>query len=353
MPFIPQRIINSQAPIRICDNGGWTDTWFAEYGRIFNIGVAPFAQVQILVYPRTARKQQVSIHAENYNDVYSFDLPLSGWINHPLLEATINRVGIPDDLALEIYLYSEAPPGGATGTSASITVALIGALDALTPGSLSPHEVAITAQAVETQDLGLQCGVQDQLCAAYGGINKIEMVAYPHAHVTQLKLPSETLWELEGRLSLIYLGRGHQSSQVHEKVIAQLEDAGPNCPQLNDLRATASKSSQALHDKDFPALGRAMIENTQAQGRLHPDLISPEAHQVIAIAQEHGALGWKVNGAGGDGGSVTILNGSNQTAKRAMQREIEAENGSFKNIPIQLDPYGLRVWDGERRGSDV
>ena len=43
----PLRIINSVAPIRICDNGGWTDTWFAGYGSIFNIGVYPYAEVQI------------------------------------------------------------------------------------------------------------------------------------------------------------------------------------------------------------------------------------------------------------------------------------------------------------------
>ena len=32
------RVINSVAPIRICDNGGWTDTWFAGHGKVFNIG---------------------------------------------------------------------------------------------------------------------------------------------------------------------------------------------------------------------------------------------------------------------------------------------------------------------------
>ena len=47
----PLRIINSVAPIRICDNGGWTDTWFAKYGKIFNLGVYPYAEVQIEVYP--------------------------------------------------------------------------------------------------------------------------------------------------------------------------------------------------------------------------------------------------------------------------------------------------------------
>ena len=33
----PIRIINAVAPIRICDNGGWTDTWFAGRGKVFNI----------------------------------------------------------------------------------------------------------------------------------------------------------------------------------------------------------------------------------------------------------------------------------------------------------------------------
>ena len=39
----PLRVINSVAPIRIVDNGGWTDTWFAGHGKIFNIGVYPYA----------------------------------------------------------------------------------------------------------------------------------------------------------------------------------------------------------------------------------------------------------------------------------------------------------------------
>ena len=342
----PQRIINSQAPIRICDNGGWTDTWFAEYGRIFNIAVAPHAQVQINVFARTARIDQVTLHAENFSDNYSFNPhELSNWQKHPLLEASIKRVGVPQDIAIEVTLFSEAPAGGATGTSAAITVALIGALDALTPDRMSPHEVAITAQAVETQDLGLQCGIQDQLCAAYGGINDIEMVEYPHTHVSQIKLPEEILWELEERLALIYLGKAHSSSNVHQKVIAELEAAGPDCQQLNDLRLTAPKSRQALLHEDFHALGQAMIENTDAQKRLHPDLVNQDVERIINLAHQHSALGWKVNGAGGDGGSVTLLCGSDRKVKRSMLRAIEQENPAFQIIPIKLDQHGLRVWE--------
>jgi D-glycero-alpha-D-manno-heptose-7-phosphate kinase len=51
----PLRVINSVAPIRIVDNGGWTDTWFAGHGKIF-IGVYPCAEVQIEVFPAAGEK---------------------------------------------------------------------------------------------------------------------------------------------------------------------------------------------------------------------------------------------------------------------------------------------------------
>ncbi len=342
----PKRIINSQAPIRICDNGGWTDTWFAEYGRIFNIAVSPYAQVQIGVYPRAERDSQITLHVENYDDHYAFNPDeLTDWLRHPLLEASSKRMGVPENLAIDVALYSDAPAGGSTGTSAAVTVALIGALDALTNDRMSPHEVAITAQAVETQDLGLQCGIQDQLCAAYGGINDIQMVAYPHAHVSQIKLPQETLWELQERLVLIYLGKAHSSSNVHEKVIAELEAAGPESQQLEDLRLTASKSRQALIEGNFTAFGQTMVENTEAQRRLHPDLVSVESENIIEIARSHDALGWKVNGAGGDGGSLTLLCGPDRSANRLMVRKLAAENEAFRVIPTRLDQHGLRVWE--------
>jgi D-glycero-alpha-D-manno-heptose-7-phosphate kinase len=127
-------------------------------------------------------------------------------------------------------------------------------------------------------------------------------------------------------------------------VIRSLEDGGPNCKQLEDLRGTASWSRDALYDGDFTSLGAAMIENTAAQAHLHPALISPEAYRVIEIAKEHGAIGWKVNGAGGDGGSITLLCNVDSQVKRTLIREIIQENPLFQNIPISLSRYGLRVW---------
>jgi D-glycero-alpha-D-manno-heptose-7-phosphate kinase len=341
----PLRIINSVAPIRICDNGGWTDTWFAEHGKIFNIAVAPCAEVQIEVFPSSGPTDRVLIHAEDYGDRYVRRLNTPAWDRHPLLEAAIERVGVPDELAVEVTIHSDAPAGASTGTSAAVTVALIGALDQLTPGRRAPHEVAYLAQSIETDILNQQCGIQDQLCSAYGGINYIEMFQYPRATVSQLDLPNAIWWELERRLALIYLGRSHHSSQVHERVIRHLEDVGPTARQLEALRATAEPSRDALYAGDLAALGRAMVQNTAAQRDLHPDLVSPDAQRVIEVAQAHGALGWKVNGAGGAGGSLAILCGSSSHARRAMIREIEKESPLYQNIPIQLSRHGLRTWE--------
>jgi D-glycero-alpha-D-manno-heptose-7-phosphate kinase len=224
---------------------------------------------------------------------------------------------------------------------------MIGGLDYLTPGRLTAHQVALTAQRIETEMLHQQCGIQDQICSAYGGINFIEMYTYPHASVSPVQIPNSDWWELERRLALIYLGKSHHSSSIHDMVIRGLENAGPDCQQLQDLRQTAEKSRDALYASDFVALGQAMIENTEAQGRLHPDLISPESMRIIEIAKEHGALGWKVNGAGGDGGSITLLCNDHSYDKRTILREIQQENPLFQNIPIYLSRYGLRVWKQE------
>jgi len=344
----PLRVINSVAPIRIADNGGWTDTWFSGHGKIFNIGVYPYAEVQIEVFRHDGRQDRVMIQAENYGDRYSVVPDTGRWNKHPLLEAAIHYMKVPKDVTLQVTIFSEAPAGASTGTSAAVSVALIAALDLLTPGRMTPHEIAQAAHHVEMQMLGLQCGIQDQICSAFGGINFIEMRQFPWATVSQIQVSNAIWWELERRLVLIFLGRSHDSSELHKKVIKELEDEGPDSPRLAVLRLTAEKSRDAVYEGDFEALGRAMIENTEAQSRLHPELVSADARRVIDIARAHGALGWKVNGAGGLGGSVTILSGDTSSVKRHMIKEIEQENSLFKNIPIYLSRYGVRTWESIR-----
>jgi D-glycero-alpha-D-manno-heptose-7-phosphate kinase len=344
-PHSLPRIINSTAPVRVCDNGGWTDTWFAEHGKVFNIAVRPHVEVQVEARRRSAGEPHVVVNAENLGDSAA-----DGARGDSLIGAAIGRVGVPEGLAVRVTVFSEAPVGASTGTSASVTVALLGALGRLAHARMSPHEIAYLAHSVETEALGRQSGIQDQLCAAYGGVNYIEIDGYPRARVSRVAAPDVMLWELERRLSLIYLGKSHCSSDVHEKVIRNLADAGPDCKQLADLRRTAEASRDALLVGDFAALGRAMVENTEAQGRLHPEIIGRDAARVIEVARRHGACGWKVNGAGGEGGSVTILGGTSSRRARAMVEEIEAGDSLYRRVPVSLSTDGLRTWE---RASDV
>src|SRR5216684_915024 len=197
IPFVRvaiPRVINAVAPIRICDNGGWTDTWFARHGKVFNIAVSPLAEVQIEARERAEGEPAVVIHAENFGHRYAPSPDQEGWDRHPLLEAAIRRAAPAPDRAVQITIFSEAPPGASTGTSAAVAVALVGALDRLNGGHLDPHQAAYAAHSIEVDMLGRQCGIQDQLCSAHGGISFIEMAQYPQASVTRLEVDESTVW---------------------------------------------------------------------------------------------------------------------------------------------------------------
>jgi D-glycero-alpha-D-manno-heptose-7-phosphate kinase len=338
---IPRTRINAVAPIRICDIGGWTDTWFSGSGAIFNIAVYPYVEVQITV-SQEQDDPRFNINLENYGDSYSFDSGVEEYQKHPLIEAAIQLMDINKNLRLRINIFSEAPPGASTGTSAAVSVALIGALDALRPGRLTANEAAKLAHYVETDKLGLQCGIQDQLCSAYGCINYIQMSRFPDASVSPVQIPNATWWELESRISLVYIGTPHNSSEVHKKVIADLGANAENDPRLVRLRALAGSAKDALYEGDFAAFGTAMKENTEVQRHLHKELVCARFEELIELARGFDAVGWKVNGAGGDGGSITILGDGDAAKKRAFLAE--AVLRGFQTIPVYLSRYGLRIW---------
>ena len=313
------------APIRICDLGGWSDTWFAKHGAVLNIAVSPYAECRMEVAEVPSWRERFYFTVDDYGDRYRLDPQNVMFDRHPLLEACVKSMPIPKGLDIEIALHSSIPGGSSTGTSAAVTVALLRALDCLTPDRLSPDELAAKAHEVETVHLGQQSGIQDQLCSAHGGISFIDMDEYPHATVRRVDVDPATRDELEARLSVIFLGRTHHSSSVHEEVIRGLLEGG------------------SMDKLEPDAFGAAMIRNTEAQANLHETLVSATARQIFDIAKHYGAIGWKVNGAGGDGGSVTILSGPDHFAQKAMLEEIKTIGGGVREIGIRLNDSGVRV----------
>ncbi len=334
----PAQIIRAYAPVRVCDLGGWTDTWFARNGAVTNIAVDPGTECIIRVMPPET-ETTISIYAENFREKF----PLGKGDRFGLIEAAVGAVPIPKGSNLDISVFSEVPPGASMGTSASVLVALIAALDLLTPGRLSSHEIARIAHQVEVQTLKRQSGVQDQIASSFGGVSFIEIMDYPITNVSGIKLSDKFLWELESRLITIFLGKGHDSNLTHQQVVEACEH-GDRVAVLDQLRMIAIEGKDALYAENLVAFARAMNRNLEAQRDLHPNLIAPGVEEIIALTQDFGALGVKINGAGGDGGTVTILAQNDPVLQREMVQEILATLPDSRVLPMRLNQTGMRRW---------
>lgn len=323
----------ASAPVRVCDLGGWTDTWFGGPGRLVNIAVGPGVGVRA---DTVAGPGVVTLDVPDFGDRYEIRPGATPPGLHPILEAAVNQVPPPAGFDARIRVTSAHPPGCGTGTSAAVAVAVLGALHGLRGDVISAGRIVTEAHRLEAAVLGRQSGVQDHIAAAHGGVNFIEIDAYPEAVVT----PLGSWPQLEASLSLVYLGQPHDSAAVHRQVIHGT-GAGRQAA-LEGLREAAVAGRRAIDAQDLMALGRAAIANTVAQAALHPALVGSAARQVIEAASGAGAVGWKVNGAGGDGGSVTILtaDGSAQSAVRAA---VDRPDAGFRVLPIVFSPDGLTV----------
>ena len=333
-------LIEASAPVRICDNGGWTDTWFGGPGRVLNIAVTPGVEVSLCEIDGPDR---VVLDVDTFGDRYSISPGESRDPRHPLLEAAIDVLPPPSDLAVEISLRSTVPAGCGTGTSAAVAVALLGGLTRLRGEEAIPIDVAYAAHRLEVDILGFESGIQDQLSAACGGINYIEIDQYPKATVH--RMPA---WEELGHLlTTVFLGRAHDSPGVHRQVIEGATQRGSEV--FSRLRDAAVAAREAVLAKDLDAFGRAMIANTEAQRSLHFELVGVDATRVIDVAAAQGAIGWKVNGAGGDGGSVTLLS-SDTEAKLALEHRVAMLDPRYRVIPIEISTVGLQIQGAETAG---
>jgi D-glycero-alpha-D-manno-heptose-7-phosphate kinase len=326
-------LIEATAPVRICDLGGWTDTWFGGPGRVVNLGVAPGVTVAIREHDGP---EPVVLDVGAYGHRYPVTPRAARTPRHPLLEAAIDAVPPPAGRRVVIDVRSAVPSGCGAGTSAAIAVALLGALHAWRGDAVDPRVVADAAHHLEVDGLGQESGVQDQLSAAFGGISSITIDPYPDAAVEALPA-----WPgLSTRLSLVFLGRPHRSSALHEQVIEHVQ--GRPAPVFDRLRDAANAARDAVLAQDLAAFGAAMVANTDAQDALHPALVGDDARRTIEIARERGALGWKVNGAGGDGGSVTFLSPTAE-AKSELEASIVAADLDYGVLPVAISDRGLEI----------
>ena len=327
--------VKAWAPNRILDFGGWTDTWFAQHGSVLNFAVDLHAQAVII----SRQRRGVSISAYDFGEVVEVESPdkvvYDG--HHDLLKAAVKMMGV--DRA-NLSVYSDVPARCGTGSSAAVSVAMLGALALFAGRYHTPHEIARMAHELETKELKIESGVQDQIAAAVGGIGYHEISPYPHVSSTPVRIRQETIWELESRLLLVYTGEGRLSSDVHRKVIADYQSGQQATVEaMEELRQTPRLAANALFKGDFEEFAQVMNANNEAQKRLHPGITTPQIEEIERVAKRAGAIGFKTNGAGG-GGTTCVLTASDR--RRAVQDEIR--QAGYQLLPFHLEFDGLRAW---------
>jgi len=321
------------APVRTADIGGWTDTWFAGGGLVCNIAIDHRAQVSITHAPADAAKVTVALAFTG--ERYSF-VPGGGPGRHAIIEHAISAA-MPAGSA-DVSIDDSIEPGSGLGTSAAVMVALVAGLLACGGHELDPADVATRAHQYETST-GKQSGVQDHWASAFGGISLLA-VDYPTAQRSPVAVSAATAAELARRLHTVYLGSPHASSALHDEVIARLERDRTPC--LDDMRAAASAAAAALGGGDLDAYGRALTANHEAIHSMHHGLVGADATALAQLAARLGARGWKVNGAGGEGGSMVVLGPSDDDDDAALRSAIAVHDG-WRIIEAALAADGVRV----------
>ncbi|MHA1681225.1 MAG: GHMP family kinase ATP-binding protein [Promethearchaeota archaeon] len=328
-------IIFSRAPVRVCDMGGWTDTWFCNQGAVFNFCVDLYSYVRIVPRKNGGTIKIISENLDLSTEIKQFrKIEYDGTLD--LLKAAIKRMDIK--IGMEIFARSDAPPGCGTGTSASIAVALLSALSYLKNQFHAPHQIAELAHSLETEELELESGVQDQYAAASGGFNFME-IDYPHVKMSRIDVKREFAWQLEQQLVLVYLG-SRSSSDMHLKVIENYKNKDEKTVDaFNTLEECARASVQAVGESNLRAFGELMTKNWNAQKDLHPLVTNDKIRKLEAIANNYDALGFKVNGAGGGGSAVILSSVGNEYA---MKKAILEED--FVLLPCKLNFNGVQAW---------
>jgi D-glycero-alpha-D-manno-heptose-7-phosphate kinase len=332
-------MIISRTPFRISFFGGGTDypQWFRQHGgAVIGATINKFCYLSVRSLPPffEHRHRIVYSQVELVRELAE--------IRHPAVRAVLSEMRVSE--GLEIHHDADLPARSGLGSSSAFTVGLLNALYALHGRMVPKIELAREAIRIEQEVLRESVGSQDQIWAAYGGINHIEFLPDGAFTVSPLVLPTARREELEQSLVLVFTGLSRLTAEI---VPEQLQQMAQHEKQLDTMRAMVDDALAILRHRQFSArdFGALMHESWRLKRELSGRIATPAIDEIYATARDAGAYGGKLLGAGGGGFMLFVV-------PPERRNELRRQLARLIHVNVRFDYGGSRIVVYEPNGLD-
>ena len=198
-------------------------------------------------------------------------------IRHPVVHELLRLLNI--DRGVEIHHDGDLPARSGMGSSSAFTVGLLHALYALKGQMRTKHELAMEAIHVEQELLAETVGSQDQVLAAYGGLNHVTFHPDGEVLVKPLTNTRDRLKELGSHLMLFYTGIKRTASDIASTYVDDIE---ARRPQLLSLGQMVREGMSILNsDRDMTDFGKLLHEGWRAKRSLSASVSNSHVDQHL------------------------------------------------------------------------
>lgn len=282
-------MIISKTPLRISLFGGGTD--FPEY---FNkkkstiIGTSINKYIYI-TFSRTLRFDNNNIKIFYKNNEFVNNVKK---LKHNVVKRILIKEKITNDL--DLHIVADLPSYSGLGTSSAFTVGLMNLLKSVRKINISEHQLAKECINFERNTLGETVGFQDQIHAAYGGFNKIEIYK-KNIKVTSLDFNKK---KLEKNLFLVFTGLTRKADDIEKEKIKRIKINFKYLDKINEISEFAYK---LLKKNKIDEVGKLLAETWELKKKLIGGLSNKTIDDLYEKGISAGASGGKLLGAGAGG----------------------------------------------------
>jgi D-glycero-alpha-D-manno-heptose-7-phosphate kinase len=327
-------VINiSRSPLRVSFFGGGTDypTYFNQHpGAVLGASIDKY--IYTIALP-------MADFAENrfritYRIVEGVDRVED--IKHNVIRATLLDMGY--DKPLNVAIISDLPGNSGLGSSSSFTVGFIALMEYLNGRSITKFDLFKRAVHTERVLLKENVGIQDQIHAAFGGLNLYQFHR-DDLTIRPAQMATDCRNALDRSLCLIYTGIQRHASAAVEEQLKNTEDE-KNHEDLSHLVKLCQQGLALLEGRDPKSMlhdfGELISEGWETKRRLSTAVTLPQIDAAYDEAMRLGAYGGKLCGAGG-GGFLLFM------APDHVQAKMIETFGQKSFVKISLEDYGAGI----------